>query len=245
MGLAVVTVVAGGLPVVEALFGTPVTEAANGYGVPVTKVVGKPGMPVVFETIGMAPGFATLDGAVSNTTLSGDKLTATHSNTTTNSGARSTATKTAGKYYFEAKYNTTPLGGDPVGIMQPGATFANLVGGSAVVSITFGSGIAYTNGGQYGPVALGTIVAGDVVSFAVDLTNGKIWSRRNAGQWQGTGNGDPVAGTVSGVLANPANGYAPAVGFTTGGSGNNVTLNLGASAFIGAVPAGFTPGWPA
>src|SRR6185369_12012328 len=54
MGLPVVTVASGGLPIVESTVGgTPVTEAANGRGVPVTKVVGKPGLPVVFETIGI------------------------------------------------------------------------------------------------------------------------------------------------------------------------------------------------
>jgi len=53
MGLAVVTVAAGGLPVVDVTattpkLGMPVTEAANGRGVAVTKVVGKPGLPVTF-----------------------------------------------------------------------------------------------------------------------------------------------------------------------------------------------------
>jgi hypothetical protein len=51
----VVTVSSGGLPVVDVtiiapLMGVPVSEAANGYGIPVTKVVAKPGMPVVYRT---------------------------------------------------------------------------------------------------------------------------------------------------------------------------------------------------
>lgn len=55
MGLAVVTVAAGGLPVVDVTATTPrlglsVSEAANGRGVPVTKVVGKPGLAVTFVT---------------------------------------------------------------------------------------------------------------------------------------------------------------------------------------------------
>jgi hypothetical protein len=49
----VVTVASGGLPVVDVTattpkLGLPVTEAANGRGTPVTKVVGKPGLAVVF-----------------------------------------------------------------------------------------------------------------------------------------------------------------------------------------------------
>ena len=56
MGMAVVTVAAGGLPVVDVTpiasmtpikYGTPVTEATNGRGVAVTKVAAY-GVPVVF-----------------------------------------------------------------------------------------------------------------------------------------------------------------------------------------------------
>ena len=52
MGLAVVTVAAGGIPVVDVsavapLAGVPVTEAANGRGVAVTKVAAR-GMAVVY-----------------------------------------------------------------------------------------------------------------------------------------------------------------------------------------------------
>ena len=51
MGRPVVTVAAGGLPVVETtVFGLPVTEAANGFGMAVTKVVGTPGLPVTYVT---------------------------------------------------------------------------------------------------------------------------------------------------------------------------------------------------
>ena len=53
MGMPVVTVATGGVPVVDVTavapkVGLPVTEAANGRGVAVTKVTGKPGLPVVF-----------------------------------------------------------------------------------------------------------------------------------------------------------------------------------------------------
>jgi hypothetical protein len=54
MGLAVVTVASGGLPVIDVTattpkLGVPVTEAANGRGIPVTKVtLPKGGLPVTF-----------------------------------------------------------------------------------------------------------------------------------------------------------------------------------------------------
>jgi hypothetical protein len=47
MGLPVVTVATGGLPVAETTKGLPVSEAAK-YGIAVTKVVGKPGLPVTY-----------------------------------------------------------------------------------------------------------------------------------------------------------------------------------------------------
>lgn len=51
--MPVVTVAAGGMPVVDVTattpkLGLPVTEAANGRGVAVTKVTGKPGLAVTF-----------------------------------------------------------------------------------------------------------------------------------------------------------------------------------------------------
>jgi len=54
MGLAVVTVAAGGLPVIDVTattpkLGIPVSEAANGRGIAVTKVtLPKGGIPVTF-----------------------------------------------------------------------------------------------------------------------------------------------------------------------------------------------------
>ena len=55
MAIAVVTVAAGGLPVVDVTstnkIGTPVTEAANGCGIPVSKIgvsAAKGAMPVVY-----------------------------------------------------------------------------------------------------------------------------------------------------------------------------------------------------
>jgi hypothetical protein len=53
MGMPVVTVATGGMPVVDVtatkpLLGVAVTEVANGRGVAVTKVTGKPGLPVTF-----------------------------------------------------------------------------------------------------------------------------------------------------------------------------------------------------
>ena len=55
MGMPVISVASGGLPVVETPYGATVTEATNGFGRAVTKVVGKPGMPVQYVTTAGAP----------------------------------------------------------------------------------------------------------------------------------------------------------------------------------------------
>ena len=60
MALAVVTVASGGMPVVDVTSiaprtGLPVSESASGRGVPVTKVVGKPGLPVVYTALPPKP----------------------------------------------------------------------------------------------------------------------------------------------------------------------------------------------
>jgi hypothetical protein len=247
--MPVVTVAAGGLPVVDvsgSLRGTPVTEVASGRGVPVTKVATY-GLPVVYETIGVvAPVvWATFDGTATNVTLSNGNRTATHSNTSTNSGARPTSSKTAGKFYFEITYNTAPSVGDPVGILQTSATYTNLVTNGSNCCSVFGSGEVYSLNTSQSIQFPGGFTAGNVLSVAVDFGAGKLWFRKNGGIWNNNGSADPATNVSGTPFAAPGGGYTPAVGFTTGGSGNNVTANFGASAFAYAVPAGFTAGWPA
>ena len=87
--------------------------------------------------------------------------------------------------------------------------------------------------------------SGDVICIAADLDNRKTWFRIGAsGSWNGSGGGDPA--TNSGGLSMPSGTMVPFCGFggVPGGAGNVVTANFGATAFVGAVPVGFTAGWP-
>jgi len=257
MGLAVVTVVSGGLPVVESTAGgTPVTEAANGYGVPVTKVVGKPGLPVVFETIGVVAGvtYVTWDAATATAvTLSGGNLAATNTGTTSaNQGAHviSTSGKTTGKYYFEATFvpfdlNITQGINFSIGIGTTASTYTSMGNGGTTGIVFYKSQSVWSNGSQI--VAGGTQVsAGQVVGGAVDLDNRKIWFRlAPSGNWNASGTANPATNT--GGYTIPAGTMVPFVTFggTAGTAGHALTANFGASVFSGAVPAGFTSGWPA
>jgi hypothetical protein len=190
-----------------------------------------------------APAYATLDGTATNVTLSNGNLTATHSNTSTNSGAVSTAMKGTGKRYFEATFTTTPSAGDGIGILLSSGTFTDMISVGSNTSVQFAGsgGIIYSNGGSSG-MSTGAIANGDKISAAIDLDNRRGWFRRNGGNWNGSGTANPATNT--GGFTIQSGSFAPAVGFTTGGSGNSVTLNLGATAFTYTVPAGFTSGWP-
>lgn len=256
MALAVVTVASGGLAVVEtASFGLPVTEAANLRGIAVTKVVGKPGLPVMFVSDAGGPVTpplvpATLDPAtVTAVTLSGGNLVATNTGTTSNDqGARiATASgKTAGKYYFEVTTSTSTAGGArSTGVGTTASTFTTMGQTGTTGSACFLTGTVYAN--SLNPVNTDSVVvAGSVRGVAVDLDNRKIWFRKSpSGTWNGNAGFDPAANT--GGVTISAGTMVPFITFGGGGgaSGNVMTANFGASAFAGAVPSGFTAGWPA
>src|SRR4029077_3706756 len=72
----------------------------------------------------------TFDGTTTNATLTNGNLTVQHSNTTTNSGARSTDLRNSGKYYFEITVDTFAPVGDCFGLITAAGTFTNLLTGS-------------------------------------------------------------------------------------------------------------------
>jgi len=250
MGLAVVTVAAGGLPVVESTAGgTPVTEAANGRGVPVTKVVGKPGMPVVFETIGVvAPvTYATLDGVNSSqVTVSGGGLTATVNNSTNNIGARSTAVKNTGKFYFEMTAVRITGNSMGCGLITPAGTYTNMVNDATQCLMVIPTGTIFSNNTTSG-INIGAYVTSTVLGFAIDFPLRRAWINKNGGIWNGAaiGSQNPATG-LGGATLLPTVSFSPAVAFGGGAPpvSEAATANFGASAFVGAVPAGFTSGWP-
>jgi hypothetical protein len=258
MGMPVVSVAAGGLPVVESTngFGTPVTEANPKWGVAVTKVISPaPGLPVIFETFGIGGGagttYVTFDAAtLTAVTLSSGDLVATNTGTTSvDQGARcaNAAGKTSGKYYFEV-INTTALAGANCGfgIGTTASTYTNMGNSATTGDIMFRSnGNIWRNGSTSG-ITVGARTQGDVMGVAADLDNRTIWFRgTSAGNWNNNVANNPATNT-GGVLI-PAGTMVPFVVFggTSGLANNKFTANFGASAFSGAVPAGFTSGWPA
>jgi hypothetical protein len=258
MGLAVVTIAAGGLPVVEvAAYGLAVTEAASLRGIPVTKVTGgKPGLGVTFVTeagvvvLPFTP--TTLDPAtVLTTTLSGGNLVATSTGTTTRHGAHALASagKTSGKYYFEmlpTAYGETGCNAKTVGVGTTASTYTGM-GTNGVVGVVFFVGCTtnniYANSVNQVLSVIPSPVAGSWIGIAADLDSRKIWFRVNGGDWNGIVGNNPATG-IGGVVI-PAGTMIPFVTFggTGGIAGTVFVLNFGGSAFSGTVPSGFTAGW--
>lgn len=153
--------------------------------------------------------------------------------------------KTSGKHYWECGLNfpTTPSG-PGIGICTPTSTFTTL-GNNATVGVIMytNNGNIWVNGVNTG-ITIGARATGNVIGIASDLTNRLAWFRvAPAGNWNGNPAADPALG-IGGVPI-PAGFMTPVIsgGNIAGTLGDVFTGNFGASAFVGAVPSGFTSGW--
>jgi hypothetical protein len=186
------------------------------------------------------PVLATFDGLLTSVTLSGPhNLIVTHTTNTTNSGARSTALKTSGKYYFEVTSNKSIGQSDPAGIITSVGTYSNFVSSGAQSVAVFRS-TGNILGGTPNTKTVGPIADGDVKCVAFDATNRLVWIRKNNGLWNGDALADPVTG-AGGVLANYTDSFAPCVGFggTSTAINDQQTANFGQTPYVFSVPAGY------
>jgi hypothetical protein len=187
---------------------------------------------------------------VASVTLSGGNLVATNTGTTsTNQGARvaTTSGKTTGLYYYECTITTkTGAINGSIGVGTTASTYTNMGnGGTAGVVMYWQSGNIWANGSSASST-LGVLTNGQVAGIAIDLGNRKAWFRiAPSGNWNGSGTANPATNT--GGITIPAGTMVPFVTFggSPGSANNVITANFGASAFSGAVPSGFTSGWPA
>jgi hypothetical protein len=254
MGWPVVSVASGGLPVVETTRGLPVSEAANGRGVAVTKVTGRPALPVTFETIGIVappitPTALNPSDKDSHITLSGNNLTAAGTAGWTGL-VRAVSGKTSGKYYWEATFNAAAAqSGVGVALSTlPVATttFSNVSTGkcglvqNATVFVD-GASTFSIDGVGGSSIVFGAIASGTVICVAVDLDVKEVWYRLGAaGNWNNSAARNPATGVGGANIPTVTTAY-PTLCF---GGADSITANFGATAFVGTVPAGFTSGWP-
>jgi len=237
-----------GQKIVEAANATDVVDALSAHPVLLLEDISA-AVAVQDATINAVTGWATFEPAMSsNVTLSGGNLIATNTaKSPTNQGASVAAqyAKTIGKYYFEPTFITF-TGGDNVGVGvgTTTSTYGGLGGSATTGNNGLHSGGIWANGTNTG-VTLGLYGDGQVAGVAVDLDNRKIWFKRlPSGNWNNSGTANPATNT--GGITIPAGGMVPFATFGGGGGAANnvVAANFGASAFSGAVPSGFIPGWP-
>lgn len=159
--------------------------------------------------------------------------------------ARATQPKNSGKWVFEVTQDAFGAGGSLiVGLALASASLstfigANVSGWSFQPSAT-PQPFTYFNSTATAVAGYPNITTTQKVMFAVDITNGRCWCRTTgAGGW--ARGGDPAAGTTPTFTFTPGATVYPA---TSGdGSGQQSTLNSGATPFSMAVPAGFNAGW--
>ena len=200
-----------------------------------------------FQALMAAAGVSgtTLDSVGGECTLSNGNLTVTRSSfsVVNDTGARSTLTKTTGKYYFEFTRGQSNGASNSVGLILSTGTYGDLSGGNkgSIWFVNFGPGYIYSNNASSTLNTATSSVATDVIGCAVDLTARLVWFRKNNGVWNANGANNPATG-VGGITVLASGAFAPVVCFSSGGAGNvndTVTANFGATAFAQTAPSGF------
>jgi len=170
--------------------------------------------------------------------LSGGNLTATNSVNTAD-GVRSTTQKllaSGGKFYFEFPTILLSNSSDWVGLANSSWNETDGLASSNTIGLSqggiFGSGGGFDVTGLPDP-------SGHVACFALDLVNSKIWGRLDAGIWNNSGTANPTT-NVGGFNIPGSSGWFGAVRLQANSGSPHATVNFGASAFVQAIPSGFT-----
>lgn len=173
-----------------------------------------------------------------NVTLSGGNLIATASGA---GGARSKEAVSSGKYFWEHTYTTINTNSIANGVALSTASLSTPSAGTSTILRINGN---ININGSYSGSTLGIISSGAAIDVAVDFAAKLIWYRiAPAGNWNGSGTANPATG--AGGLSIAAIATGPLYALFSGGTSDKITANFGDSAFSGAVPSGFTAGFPA
>jgi hypothetical protein len=178
------------------------------------------------------------DATAYETTLTNSGLTATRTLFVGGGmgGGRSIAYRSTGKFYFEHTATTVSFPGNgAAGILASTGIYSNLSSTNTLCSeVYFQSGTIYSNNASTG-VTIGSVVSGNNIGVAVDLTARRIWFRRNGGNWNNSGTANPATGVGGFVVG--AGDFAPVIGIAQ--LNDVATANFGASAFVYTPPSGF------
>jgi hypothetical protein len=184
--------------------------------------------------------------AHSRFTLSGGNLVATAAAISEDNGVAIVDGQSSGKYYIEITPTGTFGGNTCIGVNTLSPSWSSAISNDLSGSyLYFSSGTIYYNGTSSG-FTVAAVASGNVICIALDLTNNKVWFRKNAGSWNGNATHDPATNTGGISIATLV-----ATGrrwFVIAGAGLTATpvftLNAGDTTFAQTVPSGFTSGWP-
>jgi hypothetical protein len=193
------------------------------------------------RTVTPPPSTTTFDPANLGSTqaLSGGNLTVTG---TGNGTARTLASHTTGKYYTEVTVNSLSGNNSAIGAVDSSALLNDYLGHE---SDSFGapySGAGWiTNGG--GTTTSPPFIAGHVYALAIDIDNGVGWIKdvTAGGNWNSNASASPATNSLGAGFSNTMIPASPAIymAVTVGISGDSLTANFGATAYVGTPPAGF------
>jgi hypothetical protein len=176
--------------------------------------------------------------------VSGGGLTITQIGTGTGY-IRSTASKSAGKFYFEHKnVHIEQFLGYPrgvCGIITGSAPLANYTANGATIDE---QGSVWVAGTPTLNVLTPNLVLNDIWCFAIDLTNAKFHVRKNGGNWNGNATHDPATNVggfnISALFpTNAAFAYAAMPNSNNADTLLSFRTNFGASNFAFSVPSNF------
>lgn len=170
-------------------------------------------------------------------TLSGGDLIATKASGASDQLARSIASKTSGKHYWEITINAgTAYPG--LGIATSSHSLTAFLGANTHGCGYFKTGAVTINSATAATIQ--TFANGDVVCVALDMDNGKIWFRTNGGNWNNAviGSQNPATNTGGINIAGMAAG-AKFAAVNLSATNDQVTANFGGSAFAQTPPSGF------
>lgn len=154
--------------------------------------------------------------------------------------ARSLASHSTGKFYFEI---TDTVGVDSnvaVGIINASGSLNTYLGVDSNSISVFGGGGNWTiNNTNVGSAPLFT--SGDIVGIAVDFGAGLIWLRNLSAPttWNGGGSADPAAGLGGQSISAITGPYFAGLSMNGSGSGYIMTGNFGGSSYVASAPSGF------
>lgn len=189
--------------------------------------------PLCTHGNGNGAGFATWNPADKgvNVALSNGNLTYANGEATSWRIARSTVSKTTGKWYWEIEPDAGTF--CIVGVVTASASLNTYAGGDSEGFGYYGfNGQKFTggSGSAYGS----TFAPGDVVGVALNMVDQEVEFFLMAG-----GVGPGVSQGVIDISSLTGPVFAAVSGYTIGDS---ATANFGASPFVGTVPTGFNEG---